>query len=321
MRTCGMAKRLFWVFALGLTNVILGAPGRARKPSSGNPAPCHVFQCREDGTEAEYALGSAMEQQYLRESIPWGKSRLSNYVNTLGQCLVKASGSRRSFTFQVIYAPRPSALSVPGGYIFVNSGMVENAESEEEIAALLAREIARVNACLWCAPIAGASSRASRKGLGLRSQPKRAGSQAVLTCTALCHGDNARLTALQEGEADRLAKNYLARAGYDPCVMARIHGRVEALQSRDAFAKKLPDTDPCTVGGNAQASHTLMTCPPLCLFPARDPSDFESARDEARAYDESFTRLFGRPTPKMERTPPKLLRRSQKKRRGDHPAL
>ncbi len=321
MRRCGIAKRLFWVFTLGLCNVVSGAPGGARKPSSASSAPPHLFQCCEDATDAEYVLGNAMEQQYLRESIPWGKSRLSNYVNSLGQCLVKASGTRRSFTFQVIYALGPSALSVPGGYIFINSGTIERAESEEEIAALLAHEIARVNACLWCAPLAGAASRRSRKALGLHLAPKHAGSQAVLSCTSLCHGDNARLTPLQECEADRLAANYLARAGYDPCMIVRSLDRVEARPSRDGLTQKQLVTDQCAVCGSAQASRSLMTCPPLCLLPARDPSDFKNAREEARAYDESFTRLFGSPLPKVEGTPPKLQHRSHRKRRGEHPAL
>lgn len=160
---------------------------------------------------------------------------LQDYVQQVGIRL--ASGSERSqlpWTFRVVDDPVPNAFALPGGYVFVTRGLLGVANSEAELAGVIAHAIGHVNARhgvqalarqsgaelgLWAVPVAE-----------LRSLDGGAAVGAGLLFAE--HGPDA------ERQADDLAFNYMVAAGYDVRELADVFaalGRLEAMGGRSAL--------------------------------------------------------------------------------------
>ena len=96
--------------------------------------------------EKEMALGKQIAQEVQRQAKVVDDPMLSEYLNRIGQNLVRNSDARVPFTFQLIEGDLPNAFSLPGGYVFVYTGLIKIAGEEDELAAVLAHEIAHVSA-------------------------------------------------------------------------------------------------------------------------------------------------------------------------------
>src|SRR5689334_6824431 len=96
--------------------------------------------------EKEIALGRQLAQEVQRQSKLNTDPIITEYVNRVGQNLVRNSDAKVPFTFQVIEADDLNAFALPGGYIFVNTGLIVMAEEEDEFAGAVAHEIAHVAA-------------------------------------------------------------------------------------------------------------------------------------------------------------------------------
>ena len=71
---------------------------------------------------------------------------ISEYVNRLGQNLARNSDAKVVFTIRVMESPEVNAFALPGGYFYVNTGLILAAENEAELAGVMAHEIAHVAA-------------------------------------------------------------------------------------------------------------------------------------------------------------------------------
>ena len=80
--------------------------------------------------EKEIALGKQLAEEVARQAKIVDDPLISEYVNRLGQNLVRNSDAKVPFTFQVIDAEVPNAFALPGGFVFVNTGLIEIAEEE-----------------------------------------------------------------------------------------------------------------------------------------------------------------------------------------------
>src|SRR5580765_2672299 len=96
--------------------------------------------------EKEMALGKQIAQEIQRQAKVVDDPLLAEYVNRIGQNLVRNSDARVPFTFQLIEGESPNAFALPGGYIFVYTGLLKLADEEDELAAALAHEVAHVAA-------------------------------------------------------------------------------------------------------------------------------------------------------------------------------
>ncbi len=186
------------------------------------------------GTGAEARLGKAFMRS-VRESLPvLDDPLLTDYLETLGNELVAADRSAGgSFTFFLIDQPVVNAFAGPGGYIGVYTGLVLAAQSENELAAVMAHEIAHVTqrhilrsfedqskislpatALLVAAAI-----------LGAQVSPDAA-SAAIAGIQALAIQRQINFTRDHEKEADRIGIATLAAAGRDPYAMAGFFERL-----------------------------------------------------------------------------------------------
>ena len=96
--------------------------------------------------EKEIALGKQLAQEVERQAKIIDDPVIAEYVNRVGQNLVRNSDAKLPFTFQVIDDQSLNAFALPGGFIFVNTGLMRAAETEAEMASAMAHEIAHVAA-------------------------------------------------------------------------------------------------------------------------------------------------------------------------------
>ncbi len=180
--------------------------------------------------DKELALGKQLAEEVQRQAKMNEDPLISEYVNRVGQNLVRNSDAKVPFTFRVIEGDSPNAFALPGGFVFVYTGLIKIADEEDEFAGALSHEIAHVAARhMTChatksqltqllsmplgAVIGGWGGVAARQGAGF-------GLPAMLM----------KFSRADESEADYLGVQYMYAAGYDPNGAISILEKLEALQ-------------------------------------------------------------------------------------------
>ncbi len=144
------------------------------------------------------------------------------YVQAVAAPLVEAYEGEHTFTFAVIDAPEVNAFALPGGFIAVHSGLLEKAESGEEVAAVLAHEIHHVTERHGLRRIAGQLGLFAAIGAVLGAVDLGS-----MTGIAVSLAGNA-YSRDQESEADALGHALLVKANIDPAGMATFFDRLAA---------------------------------------------------------------------------------------------
>jgi len=159
----------------------------------------------------------------------------ADYINSLGRRLVKASGNPKlPYYFFFMADPNINAFAGPGGYIAVNAGLMLAAQSEDEVAAVLAHEIAHVSQGHIARKIADASRTKYATAAGvlasiaLGAVSGQAAQSAMAATIAGTQQHMLNFSREMEAEADRVGIRTLAGAGFDPSSMPRFFGRMQA---------------------------------------------------------------------------------------------
>jgi predicted Zn-dependent protease len=219
---------------LGLgTNAVYGQKPKKQKDDIQQIGTRKVDNCLNFfSLEKEMALGKQLAAEVRKQARVVEDPLLAEYVNRLGQNLVRNSDAKVPFTFQVIEGDAPNAFALPGGYIFVYTGLLKIASEESEAAAALAHEIAHVAARhMTCqatksqlANIASLPASILLGGLGGYAVRQGAG---VAVPTALLH-----FGRKDESEADYLGLQYMYAAGYDPNGAISLFEKIESLNRK-----------------------------------------------------------------------------------------
>jgi len=180
--------------------------------------------------DKEMAWGKQLADEVARESKIDDDPILSEYVNRVGQNLARNSDAKVPFTFRVIDGEELNAFALPGGYVFVYTGLIKLASEEDEFAGALAHEIAHVAARhMTCraseekiARTAGSLSSILLGPLGGWAARQAANAAIPMTFRSFSRHD--------ESEADYLGVQYMYAAGYDPTGAVSIFEKFEALQ-------------------------------------------------------------------------------------------
>jgi len=240
--------------------------------------------------EKEMGLGKALAQEVEKSSKLIDDPVVTEYVNRVGQNLVRNSDAKVPFTIKVIDSDEVNAFALPGGFFYVNSGLILRAQEESELAGVMAHEISHVTArhgtcqaskaeLTQLAAIAGSifipytwTGYAIYQGMNL-----------AIPLTFLKFSRNA------EREADFLGLQYMYKTGYDPNSYVTFFERILSDE------KRRPGTIPKVFSTHPPTPERIENCQKEIarILPARDEyivttSEFDNVK--ARLRNIMFTR-------------------------------
>lgn len=165
--------------------------------------------------DEEWQLGEQMAAQVAKQAHIVNDPQALVYLRKIGEQLhmqTPTSIANRPFEFEIIDDPSVNAFSIPGGHIYVTSGLIGTAAKADELAAVMAHEISHIVA---------------------RHVAKQASQQqdvSALVAQALSGGAMGRFSRADEKEADEKGFDLMVRAGFDPHGMLDVYQRLLALQ-------------------------------------------------------------------------------------------
>ncbi len=182
-------------------------------------------------TDSEIRMGRQYAAEIEKSTKFINDPVITEYVNRIGQNLVKNSDAKVPFTIKVIDSDEINAMALPGGFFYVNSGLILNADEEAELAGVMAHEIAHVAAH----HAARQMTRANYAQLGTIPLIFIGGWTGYGIYEAASIG--VPITFLHfsrefESQADYLGVQYMYRAGYDPQAFISFFEKMQALEKR-----------------------------------------------------------------------------------------
>ena len=218
-------------------------------------------------TDWEIRNGKAYSMEIEKSAHLVTDPVIVEYVNRIGQNLVKNSDAKVPFTIKVIDSDEINAFALPGGFFYVNSGLILAADEEAELAGVMAHEISHVIAhhaarqmtLMNYAQIASVPliimTQGSYTGYGIYEATQLAIPVAFL-----------KFSRMDEAEADFLGVQYMYRAGYDPQAFIQFFEKIDALEKHKpgAVAKLFSDhpQTPDRIGRSEDEIATILPAKP-----------------------------------------------------------
>jgi predicted Zn-dependent protease len=183
-------------------------------------------------TEKEVALGRQLAAEVDRQAKFIDDPIITEYVNRVAQNLVLHSDAKIPFTVKVIDSDEVNAFALPGGFFYVNKGLILAADNEAELVGVMAHEISHVIArhavenqtkanLMQYGTLAGIILLGGIPGMVLQN------TAGLGMMTAFM-----KFTRSAEAEADKLGTEYLYAAGYDPTALATMFEKLEAKNKK-----------------------------------------------------------------------------------------
>lgn len=219
------------------------------------------------GLEREVALGKSLAQEIERSVKLVDDPVVNEYVNRVGQRLVRNSDAKVPFTIKVIESDQINAFALPGGFFYVNSGLITNATEEAELAGVMAHEIAHVTARHGtCQATKGQITQLAMIPLmifgpgGWAGYGLYQGLNFFIPVTFLAFSRGA------ETQADYLGLQYMYKTGYDPNAYISFFEKLQAQEKKSPGSiPKIFRTHPPSGDRIQKTQQTIAT-----ILPARD---------------------------------------------------
>lgn len=220
MRTDFLRKSALFLTSVCLTLAVGVPAAEVNLPDIGSPADAVLSK------SDEAQLGRAIMRQIRASGELVEDPQITEYINEIGHRLAAQANAEgnHQFTFFVVDSPVINAFALPGGFIGVHTGLLEATRSEDELAGVLAHEVAHVTQ----RHIARRIHAGQRQSIlstaimlgAILAGAAGAGSDAVQGAIAVAQGTSAQqqinFTRANEYEADRVGIASLAAAGFDP---------------------------------------------------------------------------------------------------------
>jgi hypothetical protein len=184
------------------------------------------------GTDKEVKMGRMLAAQVDKEAKFVDDPVITEYVNRVGQNIVLHSDAKVPFTIRVVDSDEVNAFALPGGFFYVNKGLILAADNEAELAGVMAHEIAHV---------AARHAMENERKMEVMDYGMLAGMilGGPIVSNVLYNGGQffegmafLKFSRGAEEEADRLGVQYMWAAGYDPGAMATMFEKLEAKNKK-----------------------------------------------------------------------------------------
>ncbi len=196
--------------------------------------------------EKEIAMGKQMAQEIERQAKIVDDPIIAEYVNRVGQNLVRNSDAKVPFTIKVIDGEEVNAFALPGGFFFVYTGLLLKAETEAELAGVMAHEIAHV-AARHGTRQASRGQIANLATIPLIFMGGWGGYGAQQAASILVPMTFLKFSRGFEEEADFLGMQYIYKAGYDPLALIDFFEKLQTMEKRKpGVLAKIFSTHPMT---------------------------------------------------------------------------
>jgi predicted Zn-dependent protease len=228
--------------------------------------------------EKQIEMGRGYAQQVESTTKLISDPEITEYVNRIGQNLVRNSDAQVPFTIKVVDTDDINAFALPGGFFYVDSGLILAADNEAELAGVMSHEIAHVAAC----HLARENTRGQLMqlasiplifvggGIGYAAQS--------LASMAIPMGF-LRFARSFESEADFLGVEYLYRAGYDPQALTSFFEKIKAMEKhKPGTLAKTFETHPQTPDRIAKTQQEINTLLPPEPMYKLDTSEFQDIK-------------------------------------------
>jgi predicted Zn-dependent protease len=226
--------------------------------------------------ERERRLGSALARDIEAHTKLITDPLIAEYVNALGHSIVRHSDAQLPFTIKVIDSAEIYAFVLPGGYLYVNSGLIMTSDSEAELASILAHEIAHV--------AARHDARIQRRR-GIWKLASFCGGPAGFVVQVAGFLSSMKLNRDAEREADLLGLEYQYATGYDPQAFVQFFEKLHARgEERHNLIAKVIATHPMTEERIRRAQNVIATLLPPKAEYIIDTSDFEQVTSRLASF-------------------------------------
>jgi len=230
--------------------------------------------------DKQVAMGRQYSQQVDHSAKLVSDPVVTEYINRLGQNLVRNSDAKVPFTIKVIDNDEINAFALPGGFFYVNSGLILAADNEAELAGVMAHEIGHVAAC----HVAREQTRSNIVNLASIPLIFVPGGWAVYEGANAAMGIGVPLMFMKfsrtfEAQADFLGMEYMYKAGYDPQSFISFFEKIEAQEKKKpGTIAKAFESHPPTPDRVAAAQHEMETVLPPRPEYIVDTSEFENVK-------------------------------------------
>jgi beta-barrel assembly-enhancing protease len=174
--------------------------------------------CASVSTQQEVEMGAQYAQQINAQLPIIRDAEINRYINVLGDSLARVADDRGlDFTFYVVNSPDVNAFAVPGGFIYINRGLIERARNLAQVAGVLGHEIGHVTERHSIEQMEKQQGAQLGLAVGCILAPSVCNNQVGATAINLGAGAAfAKFSREDEREADARGVEYVTRAGIDP---------------------------------------------------------------------------------------------------------
>jgi len=255
--------------------------------------------------EKEIAMGRQLAAEIERQVKLLNDPTINEYVNRVGQNIVRNSDAKVPFTIKVVESDEINAFALPGGFFYVNSGLILAADDESELAAVMAHEIAHV------AARHGTKQASKAELVNFASIPLifmgGVGGFALRQAAGfLIPMQFLQFSRSDEAEADYLGLQYTYKTGYDPGAMVSFFEKLQAKEAaRPGSVSKMFSTHPPT-GDRIEMSKKNIEL----ILPDKD--QYVVTTSEFNRIKTQLVQLENRRPSQEESNKPSLKRRTQR---------
>lgn len=197
--------------------------------------------------EEEWQLGQQLSQEVARQVRFNNDPAVNAYIRNMGQRIVAQAAppfNQLPWQFHVVEDPSINAFAIPGGHVYVHTGLIENADNASELAGVMAHEISHVLARHSTEQLSRQYGLELVAALVLGQNP---GALTQIAAQIAATGAMARFSRQAEEEADEIGINAMARAGYNPAGMASMFEELlEHRQGSPGRVEQFFSTHPLT---------------------------------------------------------------------------